>query len=71
VALASAEDVMTKAVGVIMIPAVAEADWLGLLLSVTVAVKVEAPLACAMPETVPDGVRVKPVGSEPVVIFQE
>jgi len=58
---------MVSWVGVTMIPVVAEADWFGLLLSVTVAVKVDAPLACAMPETIPDGVKIKPAGSEPEV----
>ena len=51
-----------------MIPAVAEADCTGLLLSETVAVKFVVPLAWAVPETTPAGVRVKPAGSEPEVI---
>jgi hypothetical protein len=59
--------VMTRDVGATTIAAVADADCPGLLLSLTVAVKVEAPLACAVPETIPDGVRIKPAGSEPEV----
>jgi hypothetical protein len=56
---------MTKGVGAMVIPAVADADWLGVLLSLTVAVKVEEPLAWAVPETIPDEVSVKPAGNEP------
>jgi hypothetical protein len=48
---------------------VAEATCDGLLLSVTVAVKVVVPLVVGMPVTAPvDAVRVSPAGSLPEVI---
>lgn len=47
----------------------ADAAWVGLLLSFTVAVKATAPLFIGIPEIVPDaGSRVKPEGSLPEVI---
>ena len=52
--LARADEVMSREVGATVIPAVAEADWPGLLLSVTVAVKLVVPLTCAVPESIPD-----------------
>jgi hypothetical protein len=49
-----------------MIVAVVDVTWVGLLLSVTVAVKVEVPLAVGTPEIAPlDDDRLKPGGRLP------
>jgi hypothetical protein len=57
--------------GVTTTEVVAEVTWAGLLLSVTVAVKVEVPLVVGEPEIVPvEGLRVNPAGRFPDVIDQ-
>jgi hypothetical protein len=65
-------DVIVNWVGVITISVVADVAWAGLLLSVTVAVKVELPLTVGMPEITPVvEARVSPAGSLPDAIDQE
>lgn len=55
-----------SALGATMIVAVVDVTWVGLLLSVTVAVKVEVPLAVGTPEIAPlDDDRLKPGGRLP------
>ena len=47
----------------------AEEVWIGLLLSLTVAVKVEGPLAVGLPEIAPvTGFRLRPAGKLPDVM---
>jgi hypothetical protein len=66
-----AEDVIVSRVGETTTAAVVEAVCAGLLLSVTVAVKVAVPLDVGMPVIAPvDGARVSPEGSLPDVIAQ-
>ena len=70
VAWASVTDAMLSAVGATVTDVVVEVIWAGLLLSVTVAVKVEVPMAVAVPEIMPlDGARFSPAGSLPDAIF--
>ena len=58
-------------VGLTRIAAVVDLVCTGLLLSVTVAVKVEDPLAVGVPDMAPvDDARVSPVGSLPELIDQ-
>jgi hypothetical protein len=67
----SAEDVIVSRVGATTTFLVAEEACAGLLLSVTVAVKVAIPLDVGTPEIAPvEGVRVSPGGSLPDVIDQ-
>lgn len=55
-----------------VIDAVADLAWEGLLLSVTVVVKVEVPVAVGVPEMVPVvAARVKPAGRLPELIDHE
>jgi hypothetical protein len=59
----------TSAFGVTVIVVLVEAVCEGLLLSVTVATKVEVPLLVGAPEMVPvDGVRINPAGKLPELI---
>ena len=64
-----AEEVIVSALPDVTITVIeAEAARLGLLLSLTVAVKVEVPFAAGIPEIVPDdGSRLSPAGSLPEV----
>ena len=65
---ASVVDAMLSTVGATVMDVVVEVTWAGLLLSVTVAVKVEVPLAVAVPEIVPlAGSRLNPAGNVPEV----
>jgi hypothetical protein len=60
---------MTSEDGVTTIAVLADVAWMDLLLSLTVAVKVEVPLAAGAPEIRPvDGARVSPAGNAPEVI---
>jgi hypothetical protein len=69
VAAGNADDVMASRVGATTSTSVAEVASAGLPPSVTVAVKVETPLAVGTPEIVPaDDARVRPRGSLPEVI---
>ena len=47
---------------------VADAVWMGLLLSLTEAVKVEVPLAAGVPKITPEDDRLSPAGTLPDVI---
>jgi hypothetical protein len=65
------EDVIVSSVGATTIVADADTDCAGLLLSLTVAVKVEAPLAVGVPEITPvDDAKVRPAGRLPEEIDQ-
>jgi hypothetical protein len=67
-----AEDVIVSRVGETTTDAVVEAACAGLLLSVTVAVKVAVPLDVGTPVIAPvDGARASPEGRPPEVIDQE
>jgi hypothetical protein len=58
-------------VGATTMVALVEVTWVGLLLSVTLAVKVEVPLAFGTPEIAPlDGDRLRPAGRLPEMIAQ-
>jgi hypothetical protein len=59
--------VTVRGVGVTTIVLLIEAYCTGLLLSLTVAVKVEEPLTLAAPVIAPDGERLMPLGSVPEV----
>ena len=64
----NAEEVIVRAVGATTIVIGAEVASVGLLLSLTDAVKVEAPLATGTPEIAPVvGARASPAGSLPDV----
>ncbi len=65
----SEEDIITSEVGTTRTNEVAEADWLGLPLSVIVALKVAVPLVVGVPETMPvDCPRLRPAGNLPEAI---
>jgi hypothetical protein len=67
--MVSGVDPATSDLGVTVIVFLADAVCLGLLLSVTIAVKVEVPVLVDVPEIVPvDGVRTSPAGKLPEVI---
>lgn len=69
VAGGNADEVMASSVGATTTAAVADVACEGLPLSVTVAVKVDTPLAVGTPEIVPaDAARARPWGSLPEVI---
>ncbi len=59
-----------RGVGETTMDAVRAADCTGLLLSVTVAVKLEVPLAVGIPEINPEGDKVSPEGRLPAVMDQ-
>jgi hypothetical protein len=62
--------VSIRIAGVTVKEIVTGAFWSGLAESVTVAVKLNAPLLVGVPEIVPADERVRPEGSEPEVIDQ-
>jgi hypothetical protein len=64
----SVEAVITSWVGATTMDVVTDTAWAGLLLSLTVAVKLEVPLAVGVPEIVPLDARFSPAGSLPEVI---
>jgi hypothetical protein len=59
------EAVTVSLVGATVMAIVADAVWVGMLLSLTDVVKVEVPLAAGTPETTPEDDRVSPVGRLP------
>lgn len=62
---------IVKVVATTAIAVVAEAAWAGLLLSVTVVVKLDDPLPVGVPEIVPvDALKVSPLGNLPEVMDQ-
>lgn len=64
--MGKAEDVMTSGFGVTTTAEIEAADWAGMPLSVTVAVKVAVPLKVGVPEIMPvDCVRLRPAGNLP------
>jgi hypothetical protein len=62
------EAVTVSLVGVTVTTIVADAVWVGMLLSLTDAVRVEVPLAAGTPEITPEDDRVSPVGRPPDAI---
>ena len=67
----SVDATIASVVGLTRIAAVADLVCAGLLLSVTVTVKVEDPLAVGVPEIIPvDDARVTPAGRLPELIDQ-
>ncbi len=62
---------MSSGVGGTTTDAGADADWIGLLLSVTVTVKVEVPLVVGVPDIVPvEDASVSPAGNWPELTDQ-
>ncbi len=67
----SAGEVIVSGTGATTIDADANFDWTGLLLSLTVTVKVEVPLIVGEPEIIPvEDVSLSPAGSWPKLIDQ-
>jgi hypothetical protein len=59
------EAVMESGVGATTMVTVADAVWVGTLLSLTVAVKIAVPLAAGVPESEPVDERIRPAGRLP------
>jgi hypothetical protein len=62
------EAVIASGVGATTRVTVADAAWMGLLLSLTDAVKVEVPLVAGVPKITPEDDRLSPAGTLPDVI---
>ncbi len=67
---ARVEELIISAAGTMTIEVVTDCFCTELLLSVTVAVKLNVPAALGVPVIVPDDARLRPVGSAPPVIDQ-
>jgi hypothetical protein len=64
------DEVIMSGVGITAMVPEADADWAGLLLSLTVAVNAAAPPVVGVPEITPVDDRVKPAGRLPEAIDQ-